>query len=699
MFSLMRALQIGALTMVLGLTTMPAVAGDLVLKRVMLSAGGVGYLEHEAEVTGNAELVLDVPLNQVDDVLKSIVVYDSKGGVGSAQLAGRDPLNQMFNDLPFGAEALASPAALLNALQGAEIKFGASRPIVGRLLQVVPETVQLGEHGTTTRNRVSVLTSGGLQQFMLEDAESVSFVDPALQAQVDKALSEIAAHRAKDRRRIVLKTEGTGTRTLRIGYVVAASLWKANFRLTLPQDSKSAKAHLQGWAVLENMSGQDWKDIELTLLSGNPVSFRQAIYQAYYVTRPEVPVEVLGRVLPKPDTGVVAQDKLAGEIRDENEPGKQRLLRAQPMPRSAAGTAVAAAPSPVQQFKFGGGQSFGGEEMADLPLVSRAANTAVSEEGATQVAFRIPVAISVGSGQSALVPIVEGDLPIERFALFQSGTSVMRPFASLRLRNDTPVGLPPGVLTLYEQTGSGIAYVGDARLSQLPAGENRLVSYAVDEKTKIAQERQFTRAVSKAAIAQGVLALTRTQRQTTVYKIAAPAAEERRLIIEHPKTEGWKLVEPGGAELTASAYRFTVDLKAGETKTVTIAFESPVIETLRVANLSKDIIAEVTDNGGVDPAIKRAFADLARLRRVLADKQAAEAQFRDKLEALKSDQSRIRDNIAKIGPDSALYKRYLEKLTEQETQFETLQAAADKAAAETRAASASVDSFIAGLTI
>jgi hypothetical protein len=697
MFSPMRALWIGALTMTLGLTTMPAVAGDLVLKRVMLSAGGVGYLEHEAEVTGDAELVLDVPLNQVDDVLKSIVVYDSQGGVGSAELAGRDPLNQMFNDLPFGAEALASPAALLNALQGAEIKFGASRPIVGRLLQVVPETVQLGEHGTTTRNRVSVLTSGGLQQFMLEDADSVSFVDPALQAEVDKALSEIAAHRAKDRRRIVLKTKGTGTRIVRIGYVVAASLWKANFRLTLPQDSKSAKAHLQGWAVLENMSGQDWKDVELTLLSGNPVSFRQAIYEAYYVTRPEVPVEVQGRVLPKPDTGVVAQDKLAGEIRDENEPGKPRSLRAQPMLRSAAGAADMPAPSAVPQFRFGGGQSFGGE--ADLPLVSRAANTAVSEEGATQVAFRIPVTISVGSGQSALVPIVEGDLPIERFALFQSGTSVTRPFASLRLRNDTPIGLPAGVLTIYEQTDAGIAYVGDARLSQLPAGESRLVSYAVDEKTKVAQERQFTRAISKGAIAQGVLKLTRTQRQTTVYKIAAPAAEERRLMIEHPKTDGWKLVEPGGAELTASAYRFTVDLKAGETKTVTVTFESPVIEALRVADMPKDIIAEVTDNGGIDPAIKRAFADLARLRRALADKQAAEAQFRDKLEALKSDQSRIRDNIAKIGPDSALYKRYLEKLTEQETQFETLQAAADKAAAETRAASASVDGFIAGLTI
>src|SRR5215472_8922322 len=104
----------------------PAWAGDLALKRVMLSTGGVAYLEYEAEVDDDATLTLNVPLDQVDDVLKSIVVFDNKGGVGAASLPGRQPLAQLFNDLPFGPEALTSPAALLNALQGAEIRVGAS---------------------------------------------------------------------------------------------------------------------------------------------------------------------------------------------------------------------------------------------------------------------------------------------------------------------------------------------------------------------------------------------------------------------------------------------------------------------------------------------------------------------------------------------------------------------------------------------
>jgi hypothetical protein len=334
----MKALHWGVLAVSI-IATAPATAasGDLALKRVMLSTGGVAYLEFEAEVTGNAELTLDVPLDQVDDVLKSIVVYDSKGGVGNASLAGRNPLSQTFNELPFGEAALTSPAALLNAVQGAEIRVGSSHPITGQLLQVVSETIQLRDQVTTERHRVSVLAATGLQQFILEDTESVSFVDAELQAKVSKALHDIAVHRAKDRRQIKLASQGAGTRQVRVGYVVGAPLWKASYRMTLPASDAAEKAHLQGWAVLENMSGQDWKGVELTLLSGNPVTFRQAIYEAYYVDRPQVPVEVTGRILPRPDTGVT-----------EREEAKKLGLDQIQVPGNGAAATAAPAPPPAR---------------------------------------------------------------------------------------------------------------------------------------------------------------------------------------------------------------------------------------------------------------------------------------------------------------------------------------------------------------
>src|SRR5690242_19579172 len=137
----------------------------------MLSSGGLGYFEYEAAVDGESRLKLTVPLAQVDDVLKSLVVYDDMGGVGGLSLPGREPLAQLFKDLPFDQQSLDSTAQLLSALKGAEVTVGGSRTVSGRIVSVQEETVSLkDDKGTTARTRMTLLTDRGLQQFILEDA-------------------------------------------------------------------------------------------------------------------------------------------------------------------------------------------------------------------------------------------------------------------------------------------------------------------------------------------------------------------------------------------------------------------------------------------------------------------------------------------------------------------------------------------------
>src|ERR1700693_690660 len=208
-----------------------ASAADLVLKRVVLSTGGVGYFEYEAEVSGDATLALDVPLDQVDDVLKSLAVYDAAGSVAGITLPGREPLTQSFADLPFDRSALNSEVDLLNAMQGAEIRVTAPKDISGRLVHVDQETAS-GPNGTTQiRPQVSVMTDQGLRQFVLDDVDAITFADATLQKQVDTALQRIANYRTAGRRELTLHLHGSGTRTLRVGYVVAMPLWKASYRL------------------------------------------------------------------------------------------------------------------------------------------------------------------------------------------------------------------------------------------------------------------------------------------------------------------------------------------------------------------------------------------------------------------------------------------------------------------------------------
>src|SRR6266478_1798332 len=296
---------LSAVALVILATVGPARSADLSLQRVVLSSGGVGYFEYEAEVDGDETLSLEVPLDQVDDVLKSLVVYDDRGAVGEVTLPGREPLTQSFVDLPFDRAALASATALLNALQGAEIRVAAPKAIAGRLVHVDEETVRGAGGLAETRSRVSVMTESGLQQFVLQDVDVIAFADPAMQRQVEAALSRIAAYRAGGRRQLTLSTIGAGPRNVRVGYVVAMPLWKASYRLSLMPDPEARTARLQGWAVLENFSGRAWQDVELTLLSGNPVTFRQALYESYYVPRPTVPVESGSHILPPPDSGTV----------------------------------------------------------------------------------------------------------------------------------------------------------------------------------------------------------------------------------------------------------------------------------------------------------------------------------------------------------------------------------------------------------
>jgi hypothetical protein len=130
----------------------PAHAADLTLHRVMLSAAGVGYFEFGGHVEGTGSLGLDVPLSQVDDVLRSLAVFDDHGGVGSIELPGRDDSVSAFADVPFGAAALNAPADLLASLRGDEVAVTGPAAMTGRIVSVVAEPL-LGPAAVTAGRR------------------------------------------------------------------------------------------------------------------------------------------------------------------------------------------------------------------------------------------------------------------------------------------------------------------------------------------------------------------------------------------------------------------------------------------------------------------------------------------------------------------------------------------------------------------
>ncbi|MCC7045648.1 MAG: DUF4139 domain-containing protein [Alphaproteobacteria bacterium] len=662
----------------------------LELKRVLLSTGGVGYFELEATVEGDAELALPVRLDQVDDVLKSIVVFDDKGGVGSISLPGREPLSEAFRDLPFTQDALDSPDGLLNALRGAEVTVGGPRQTTGRILKVIAEQTQLpNDAGMTTRHRVTLIAPDGLRQFVLEEAESVRFSDPVVQRQVDQALAAIARHRVQDQRSLQIATRGTGKRTLRVGYVVGAPLWKASYRLTTPDSGTQGKGLMQGWAVLENLSGRDWKDVALTLVSGNPVTFRQQLYTAYFVRRPEVPVEVLGRVLPPPDQGSLGMGGALAKTQQEGALRPRATFAAQ-----QAAAAPAPAPAPAMAMAR--------EAMPMAPPPPPADLIAAeSQEATTQVLFTAPAPVSVKSGDSLSLPIVSREMPIERVALYQPGVNAANPLAAVRVTNDTGAGLPPGVLTLYERGKAGANYIGDARLSPLPAGENRLLSFAVDQKVQVERDMKSREAVAQAKISRGVLTVTYRDEQTTSYRIKAPANEDRLLIVEQPRAPDWELVspKPSDVELTRGQWRIRQALAKGGVTTLDVTTQRQRLNVVQLASLNQQSLLAYARTGGVPDNARQALERLAGMQGEVDRLDRQIKEIGTERDTIAKDQGRLRDNLKSVPTGGDLAKRYLDNLKTQEDRLDKLRLAEEDAKQKLAQARAALADAIAKLEI
>ncbi len=683
-----------------------AAPGELTLERVMLSSGGVGYFEYGAEIEGNANLDLRVRLDQVDDVLKSIVVYDDAGVVGQVSLPGREPLAQVFRDLPFGPEALESPAALLNALQGAQLRATGDRDLEGRLLRARAETVVLPDGlGATLRHRVSLITPQGVRQFILEQADTVAFVDAELQAQIDAALEAIAEHRVQDSRTLSIRVEGAGKRAVRVGYVIAVPLWKSSYRLGLPPANAPGPARLQGWAHVDNLSGQDWDGVELTLVSGNPVTFRQALYSAYFVDRPEVPVEVLGRVLPRLDRGVIAAAEEAGrggQAFDRESRRRQDMAMGQVGGMMAEADTMAMSKAQSQTM-VGGAMNAPSAALAppaSRPLAPAQMIAAQAQEATTQVVFRVPRPVTVANGQSLMVPIADREVPGARLALYQPATHALHPLAAVRLVNDGETGLPPGSLTLYERdAGGAVSYVGDARLSVLPAGDERLVSYALDQKVRIDREHKAKQRILKGRVNKGLLELTYSDEQTTLYRIKGPAREPRRVLLEQPVQPGWEIIAPGpeDVELTEGHYRIRKDLEAGSEATVEVTLRRERLQSIQLARLSAQQIVVYTKTGELDPGLRRAIAKLGDLRHALDQHKRALEQLSQGRTRIFEEQKRIRDNLGRIPSNSDLYRRYLKKLDQQEDALERLDRDTGDTQAKVDAAQDALTDYIAGL--
>ena len=628
-----------------------AEAAELELKRVMLSSGGVGYFEYQAQVEGWETLEVPVRLDQVDDVLKSAVIFDDAGGSGVIELQGKDSLTEIFRTMPVGAEAFESPAALYAALKGEEVSVDEPVSATGQIVSVVEES-ETGENGMArVRHRMALMTANGLVQFILEDARGIRFTNQGLDEKLKGALTSLASNRQRELRTLKITARGDGYRTVTVGFVIEAPLWKTSYRMVMGGEGK---ARMQGWAVIENASGADWKDVELTLVSGNPVTFKQALYDKYYVDRQSVPVEVLGRVNPRRDDGSTGGDESEWEQNGQGTP-----IEPAPAPMEPAGPAPAAV-----QTSESDGIDVTASRMAEKPGQIAAEST----EAGTSVIFTMSNAVTAGSGQSLTVPIIDREIPGQMISFYQPYTHATHPLAAVRLVNETGTGLPPGITTLFDNASGRTVFAGDAILSVLPVGETRILSYAVDQKIRIEKSQANEQTLSTAKIANGSLETKTVQRVINSYSVKGASQEDRTVLIETPRYD-WELKSHDLAktDATYNYLRIPVMVGAGKTEKLDVVWEKVASNTVSILDLSSNSVElYASADGKLPEPIRAAFVRINELKTAVWQAKDKVVGLEPERTRIYQEQERIRANLAAVPEGSDLQRRYLATLSTQE---------------------------------
>src|SRR5580658_202693 len=272
----------------------PDSSSRLPVKRVVLYKNGVGYFEHTARVHGTQDLSIDFTTSQLNDVLKSLTAVDlGDGHVSSVRYNSIAPLDERLKSLrlPFGEQI--TQAEYLSALRGArvEVHNGASAT-TGRLLSVekTRRSRGKGEAEFEDVTTFSIVTDAGeMRNFELGSGTSVRIAERELNDEVGRYLSLIGSSRARDVRRMSFTASGTGDRDVFVSYISEVPIWKSTYRVIF-SDKPGEKPLLQGWAIVDNTIGEDWKDVQLSLVAGAPQSFIQNISQPFYARRPVVPL-------------------------------------------------------------------------------------------------------------------------------------------------------------------------------------------------------------------------------------------------------------------------------------------------------------------------------------------------------------------------------------------------------------------------
>jgi hypothetical protein len=665
-----------------------APAAQVPVRAVVLFSSGVGYFEHFGTVTGTTTTELSFKTQQINDILKSLVLQDMDGGsVSTITYPSQDPIGKTLKSFQVDITDNPSLADLLNQLRGAAVTITQQgEKLQGTVLGVEHRQVATGNNSAPVDAAfLNMLTGATVRQIAIAGISSINLDDPTLQQELNKALAALAGARDQDKKPVVINFNGNGQRRVRIGYVVETPIWKTSYRLVLGTDAAegsgaatrpvdATKAQLQGWAIVENQTDNDWNGVQLSLVSGRPISFVQDLYQPLYIPRPVVQPELYASLRPQTYEGGM------NDAAPANAP--VAMAAAQEMRAGAVGGGGRGGlGGPVFSSRMADslGLQDGQMNRLEKSIDPTASISSIASANAVGELFQYTIRdpITLPRQRSAMIPIITDPVDVSRVSIYNPTVLPRNPLNGALLKNTTGKHLLAGPITVFD-SGS---YAGDARVDNVPPGQQRLLSYGIDLQMLVdSKTGQQTDSILTGRIVKGVLFVTHRYVTTQNYLADNKAATDKTLIIEHPLRPGWRLSDsPEPMEKTDALYRFKVAVVAGKTAGLTLHEQIEQASTVMILpeDAGLEPLLVYSQNGSIPKPVRDALAKAILLKQAVADTSRQINERSNEINTITTDQNRIRENMKTVAANSDYYNRLLTKLNDQESQLEKLRTTID----------------------
>ncbi len=631
-------------------------APPLKIRKIVVYKHGVGYFEREGKVQGDQQVALSFKSAQMKDLLKSLFAVDLSGGrIAAISYDTKDPLSKQLEDILIRVPEGNALTQFLSQLKGARVEVSVGGEAAsGSIVGIEPVVRQTREGTVTAYKLVLYRDDGRIQPVDLLELSHLRLLDEALQKDLRRILDVHLKAKHADRKSVVLNCTGRGERDVRVGYIIETPIWKTSYRLLFEEGQRPL---LQGWAILENTTDEDWEQVDVSFVAGSPMSFVMDLYTAYYPERAEIPVGMTAA--PKPQAAPPRPAAAPARMRAMREEGAmEEKADSRAMDKLAGRRAGEARKSFAEELELAAAPAAAGVEVGDL------------------FAYQSREKVSVRRGQAALVPILSERLEGGERVLHWWPGSGPRPTNSFYFKNTTSLTLESGPVTFFD----GSTCVGEGLMRKvLKKGMKEMLPYAVEAGVTVeAKVDQRSDPVTRGRIANGVLTLTYTQNLETVYAIKNQLARDAVLYLDHPRTGGYALAEPAKPdEEIEGLYRFRIELKAGASSELKIRETTPVSQQVSLVQTPAETIRFYMAQRYLSDAAKRFLEELVSLQGEINRLRQEENDLNQERNRLNEDDARVRQNLSALrdtAPEAELRVKYIRRLQESDARLEQIRA-------------------------